>query len=182
MNAPLISISHISAVIQGQKVLDDISFHINEGHHWAIIGKSGSGKSVLLKAIVGKQGITAGSISNNFKPAAQYNVAEPLASQRMALIESRHHFRNFSNTSDFYYQQRYNSSDSEDALTVEQYLRAILTHVTEEHYWTLERAIDRLRLADLYQKQLIKLSNGETKRLRIAAALVSLNGHTGIRR
>ena len=40
----------------------------------------------------------------------------------IALVESRHHFRNLSNTSDFYYQQRYNSSDSEDALTVEEYL------------------------------------------------------------
>ncbi|NCD68953.1 ATP-binding cassette domain-containing protein [Mucilaginibacter agri] len=172
MNTPLVDINRISAVIQGQQVLSDISIQINTGGHWAVIGKSGSGKSVLLKAIAGKQGITAGSITNNFKPSADKHTAEPLTSQRVALIESRHHFKNFSNTSDFYYQQRYNSSDSEDAMTVEQYLSAILAHITEDHYWTLEKAVDRLRLTDLYQKQLIKLSNGETKRLRIAAALV----------
>jgi molybdate transport system ATP-binding protein len=169
----LLSLQHINAAIQNQKILDNISLDINQGNHWAIIGKSGSGKSVLLKAMIGKQGISGGSIFYNFKSSDDLtNTAEPLASQRMALIESRHHFKNFSNTSDFYYQQRYNSSDSEDALTVEQYLSAILAHVTKAHYWTLEKAVDRLRLTDLYQKQLIKLSNGETKRLRIAAALV----------
>lgn len=172
MNTPLTCIGHICAAIQGQKVLDNISLNINAGTHWAIIGKSGSGKSVLLKAIIGKQSIKAGSITHNFTPSSQHNAAEPLASQRMALIESRHHFKNFSNTSDFYYQQRYNSSDSEDALTVEQYLNAISAHVIEEHYWTMEKSAERLRLTELYQKQLIKLSNGETKRLRIAAALV----------
>jgi molybdate transport system ATP-binding protein len=169
----LLSLQHINAAIQNQKILNGISLEIAQGHHWAIIGKSGSGKSALLKAMIGKQAISGGTISYNFKFADDLtNTAEPLASQRMALIESRHHFKNFSNTSDFYYQQRYNSSDSEDALTVEQYLNSILAHVTDEHYWTLEKALDRLRLTDLYQKQLIKLSNGETKRLRIAAALV----------
>jgi molybdate transport system ATP-binding protein len=169
----LLSLQHINAAIQNQKILDNISLDINQGHHWAIIGRSGSGKSVLLKAMIGKQAISDGNILYNFNSSDDItNTAEPLASQRMALIESRHHFKNFSNTSDFYYQQRYNSSDSEDALTVEQYLSAILTHVTKEHYWTLEKALDRLRMTDLYQKQLIKLSNGETKRLRIAAALV----------
>ncbi len=32
--------------------------------------------------------------------------------------EQQHHFKNRSNTSDFYYQQRYNASDSEDTITV----------------------------------------------------------------
>ena len=36
---------------QNNKILNDISFHINKGESVAIIGKSGTGKSVLLKHI-----------------------------------------------------------------------------------------------------------------------------------
>jgi len=38
---------------QNNKILNDISFHINKGESVAIIGKSGTGKSVLLKHING---------------------------------------------------------------------------------------------------------------------------------
>ena len=38
------------------------------------------------------------------------------------MIEHTESFKNLSNVSDFYYQQRYNSFDAEDALTVEQEL------------------------------------------------------------
>ena len=33
-------------------------------------------------------------------------------------ISQQHHFKNLSNTTTFYYQQRFNSGDSEDALMV----------------------------------------------------------------
>ena len=39
-------------------------------------------------------------------------------------VEHRNEFKNLSNQSNFYYQQRYNSSESEDALTVTQELNA----------------------------------------------------------
>ncbi|WDF56983.1 ATP-binding cassette domain-containing protein [Mucilaginibacter sp. KACC 22063] len=169
---PLLYLEHISASIQNQRILNDISLTVNKDQHWAIIGKSGSGKSALLKAIAGKQSISGGAINYYFQPSENHNPAETITSQHIALIESRHHFKNFSNTADFYYQQRFNSSDSEDALTVEQYLAAIELKAAPHHYWTLERVIDRLNLKSLFDKEIIKLSNGETKRLRIASALI----------
>lgn len=171
MNSLLLSAEHVSARIQNQIILNDVTLTVQRGCHWAIIGKSGSGKSSLLKAIAGKQSICGGAIKYYFEESAGHHSIETLASQNIALIESRHHFKNFSNTSDFYYQQRYNSSDAEDAMTVQQYLGNIEQEAAH-HYWTMERAIERLRLKNLFDKQIIKLSNGETKRLRIAAALV----------
>ncbi len=84
------------------------------------------------------------------------------------MVELLHHFRNLSNTSDFYYQQRYNSSDSEDALTVEQYLRSIKPFSDKHTYWTFDNTLKKAAFRKYLQnKQLIvKLSpNGETKRL-----------------
>jgi molybdate transport system ATP-binding protein len=89
----------------------------------------------------------------------------------LALVEPKHNFKNLSNTTDFYYQQRYNSSDSEDALTVAEYLYSI-EHVPGDHHWQHDNVVSLLKLDSLLQKQIIKLSNGETKRLRLATALL----------
>ncbi len=52
MSTPLLEIRGISKSFQGQSVLRDVSFSVNQGSITALIGKSGEGKSVLLKHIV----------------------------------------------------------------------------------------------------------------------------------
>lgn len=49
----MIQIRHLSRSFNGQKVLDDLNLTIPAGKITVIIGRSGSGKSVLLKHIVG---------------------------------------------------------------------------------------------------------------------------------
>lgn len=48
-----------------QKVLDGVSFDINKGEFFGIVGRNGSGKSTLLKLIAGVYYPTAGSIEIN---------------------------------------------------------------------------------------------------------------------
>jgi molybdate transport system ATP-binding protein len=117
---------------------------ISNGQTWAITGDSQSGHSNLLHSAYNKHS---------------------------ELVSYKHHFRNLSNTTDFYYQQRYNSIDSEDALTVRQYLVAEASS-TNNQYWNPEKVIQYLHLENLLDETLIKLSNGETRRLLIAAALI----------
>lgn len=152
----------------------NLSFSIKKGESWALIGKSGSGKSALLHTIAGRFNITGGSINYHFSEKDYPEGGDSLLSwqKRVALVEPRHHFRNLSNTTDFYYQQRYNSSDSEDALTVEQYLQSVSMSSSESTYWTFGKTAALLKLGELLNKQIIKLSNGETKRLMLAAALL----------
>ncbi|HEY9000231.1 MAG TPA: ATP-binding cassette domain-containing protein [Mucilaginibacter sp.] len=176
MNTALLSIDHATLKLGNTTVFSDLNFTVNNGENWALIGESGSGKSALLQIIAGKLHISAGSIHYYFHQEYlkehHSDDAHLTFHKLIGFVEPRHHFRNLSNTSDFYYQQRYNSSDSEDALTVEEYLGSIKHYSETPGYWDLSKVMQRLNLEVLKSKQLIKLSNGETKRLLIAAALI----------
>ncbi|MDB5023003.1 MAG: ATP-binding cassette protein [Mucilaginibacter sp.] len=176
MDTPLLSVNHAVLKIGSTTVFNNLNFQVDKGENWALIGDSGSGKSALLQVIAGKFHLSSGSIRyyfhENFLQKHHPDDAHLTFHRLIALVESRHHFRNLSNTSDFYYQQRYNSSDSEDALTVEEYLSAIKPFFDGPACWSLPKTLQRLKLDELKDKQLIKLSNGETKRLMIAVALL----------
>jgi molybdate transport system ATP-binding protein len=176
MNAPLLSIENVTVRYLNNTIFKHLTFNITKGENWALIGESGSGKSALLQTIAGRFNVTGGEVKYHFfdEFLAQHPTGnEALTHQKLiSLVESKHHFKNRSNTSNFYYQQRYNSSDSEDALTVDEYLSTIKPASGDGLYWNLEKVITTLNLVSLRSKELIKLSNGETKRLMLAAALL----------
>lgn len=160
----VLQVNSITVRGYGDVILKDLSFTINEHQQWAIVGPSGSGKTSLLHALQ-RSGFTSGNISvstiNNIVP-------------KMILVEQQHHFKNLSNTSNFYYQQRFNSSDSEDAITVNEALTNCLSATEKRLALTAEadHIVDLLRLRKLLEVKLIQLSNGENKRLQIAQALL----------
>lgn len=172
----MLSIKHLTVRFLNNILFSNLTFNVNKGEYWALVGESGSGKSALLQTIAGRFNITGGSIEysffNDFLKKHPFDGINLTYHKLIALVEPKHHFRNLSNTSEFYYQQRFNSSDSEDVLTVEQYLKAIISIPVQNIYWDFEKTITRLKLLPLLDKQLIKLSNGETKRLMLAAALL----------
>lgn len=176
MASTLFTAHNITVRFLNNVLFNNLDFTISKGESWAIVGESGSGKSALLQTIAGNFNITGGEVRYHFFEdyLAQHpdNPGHLTHHKLIAMVEAKHHFKNLSNTGDFYYQQRYNSMDSEDALTVEQYLHTIKPAPQPNPYWHFDKIIGTLKLDKLSQKQLIKLSNGETKRLRIAAALL----------
>jgi phospholipid/cholesterol/gamma-HCH transport system ATP-binding protein len=53
MSAPAVEFSHVSKSFGGRPVLDDVSFQVAAGRSVCILGRSGTGKSVALKHVVG---------------------------------------------------------------------------------------------------------------------------------
>jgi molybdate transport system ATP-binding protein len=146
----------------GQTILNNISFQIEPGEQWAITGPSGSGKTTLLKTFAGRQFHTGHITIHEDNPAVK---------KKVVLVEQQHHFKNLSNTSNFYYQQRFNSQDAEDAITVEEDLRNAIAKnkaATED----LTELAELFDIKKLYTERLIQLSNGENKRLQIVKALL----------
>jgi len=157
-NSPLgdggIIVTNLSVKLQGNTLLDGISFSLQLNQHLAIVGASGSGKTTLAKALCGKvfhQGTVefSGKLTINF-------------------VEQHYHFKTRSNTQDFYYQQRYNSFDNNDALTVEEELQLVSTDETK-----IDSLLSELQLDHRKQSPLLHLSSGEHKRFQLIKALLS---------
>ena len=58
----MIDIKHLSKYFNDQKVLDDISLHVDAGEIFAIVGHSGAGKSTLLRCINGLESFSGGEV------------------------------------------------------------------------------------------------------------------------
>jgi molybdate transport system ATP-binding protein len=142
------------SVIRQACLLNDISFALSEGEHLLITGSSGSGKTTLAKAIAGKM---------FYKGSVTFDKDQP----KIIFVEQHYFFKTLSNTNDFYYQQRYNSFDSEDALTVAQELLKITADESE-----IEELLTRLDLFHRRNDSLLHLSSGEHKRFQLVKAFL----------
>jgi len=135
-------------------LLDNISFELNEGEHLLVTGSSGSGKTTLAKAIASKI---------FYKGSMRFNNEQP----KIIFVEQHYFFKTLSNTNDFYYQQRYNSFDSNDAMTV---IQELLTITEDEN--VIEELLTQLQLNHRRNDSLLHLSSGEHKRFQLVKAFL----------
>ncbi len=49
----ILSVKNLSVELEGEKIIDDLSFDVKEGETFVILGPNGAGKTVLLKALLG---------------------------------------------------------------------------------------------------------------------------------
>jgi molybdate transport system ATP-binding protein len=138
----------ISVRLGSELVLDGVSLKVEIGQTLAITGSSGSGKTSLAKVITGDL-FHGGTVQFT-------GFTDPV---RVEFIAQEHNFKNLSNTSDFYYQQRFNASESDQSLIVSDLLSV-------DNEW-----IDLLHLRGLLDRPILQLSNGENKRLQLAQKL-----------
>jgi molybdate transport system ATP-binding protein len=148
----LAKMAAVSVSLGAKPVVSNISFTILPGQLTAIVGPMGSGKTSLAKALAGRL-FRTGDV--------WFQSRNPDKRAHLMLVEQQHHFKNRSNLSDFYLQQRFNSSDCEDAYTVEEELAGL-----ELGDW-----VALFELEGLLKRPLIQLSNGENKRLQIVKSL-----------
>jgi ATP-binding cassette subfamily F protein 3 len=58
----ILEVSHVSKAFNGDEVLKDVTFHINEHSKTALVGKNGCGKSTIIKMLAGEYSPDSGSI------------------------------------------------------------------------------------------------------------------------
>jgi molybdate transport system ATP-binding protein len=169
----LISIHQATVKALDKVAFEKLNFYWSSGQHWAILGESGADQQLFLDLIGGKALLVKGDVIRPFAEAYQLEMSTKgeVNSFRdlISEVSQRYVFKNKSNLQNFYFQQRFNSLESDDALTVGEYLDEL---DKRPGTWTVAGVIELLKLDDLVDKSLIKLSNGETRRLAIAGALL----------
>ncbi|MEP7320780.1 MAG: ATP-binding cassette domain-containing protein [Saprospiraceae bacterium] len=153
MSIPTLELLDVQIQVADKTILKDINLQLFEGDQLAITGPSGSGKTTLAKAIAGKI-YYQGKIKFNSSIA-----------KGICYVGQQHQFANKSNTYDFYYQQRFNALDADDALTVREVLLGSLKEV--------EDITCMMHLNHLLDEPLLHLSNGEHKKLQLSKLLLN---------
>jgi molybdate transport system ATP-binding protein len=170
MAEKFLELEQVTVQTGGVTLLEKLDLQINRGEQWAITGPSGSGKTVLAHTLTGGHFYT-GRIDGG--------------DRRIAVVEQQHRFRNRPGATDLYYQQRWNSSDADQTITVAQELAEYagwkngvtvgMEGATVGKDGTRaggEEWLDSLHIRPLLEKTLIQLSNGENKRVQLAIALL----------
>jgi molybdate transport system ATP-binding protein len=165
MDPFFLALEQVQVNLGGQTVLQDINFFIRPAEQWAITGPSGSGKTVLAHTLAGRH-FFSGKISAAFGNPETFH-------RLVTVVEQQHRFKDITNRSDFYYQQRYNSFDTEQTITVREELATYQTgNNTITAGFTLDGLLRLLNIEHLLPERLIQLSNGENKRLQLMKALL----------
>jgi molybdate transport system ATP-binding protein len=153
----LLMVKDIEVQLSGKTVINQVSFDVHEGECLAIIGPNGSGKSTLVKALGG----------NFFSKGSIDFLSKDGCDPYIVTITQQHHFKNLSNTNSFYYQQRFNSYDAGDSLSV---YNALLNLGAGKD--AIMETLELTGMSHTLNNPLIQLSNGEHKRFQLAKAIL----------
>ncbi len=83
----ILSLSKVGKEFSGETLFQNISFDINTKDNIALIGKNGTGKSTLLKMIVGDLPVELGEIHKNSKAKIGYLSQDVISSKEHSLLD-----------------------------------------------------------------------------------------------
>lgn len=157
-NETVIEISDLCKSFGTQYVLKNFSMKLYNGENLVILGKSGSGKSVLIKCIVGLLRSDSGTIK-----VFDHEVTT-LTSQKMGEIRQKIGFL-------------FQSGALYDSMTVKENLefplRRIRTHLKQKEIDAkITEVLENVGLADALNKMPSQLSGGMRKRISLARTIV----------
>ena len=154
----MIKADHISKSFDGRVVLDDVSVEFDTGTTNLVIGKSGSGKTVLLKCLVGLHEVDSGSIWYDDIDFTALGFKERKAIRRdIGML--------------------FQGGALLDSSTVEENVKLPLDLFTsqseKEKMERVDFCLQRVRLEDANHLYPAELSGGMIKRVAIARAIVT---------
>lgn len=158
----VITLHDVSLRKNGNEILKNVNWEVNEGEHWAILGLNGSGKTSLLNIITGYHFATTGEVSVLGNIFGSTNLPE--LRKEIGYVSSS--LERFSQVMDY-------ETVEEIVVSGKFASFGIYEHVSDVDWQKAERILTKLRLDYLLRKPYQYLSQGEKRRVLIARALMS---------
>ena len=153
----MIEVRQLRKRFRDQQVLDGVDLAIASGESLVIIGRSGGGKSVLLKHLVGLSHPDSGQVLVNGRDIAHLNERELLTVRRK-------------------FGMLFQSAALFDSLTVEENIAFVLSrerqHTSGEIAKRVAEALEMVDLPGTQKKKPAELSGGMRKRVGLARAII----------
>ena len=142
------------------RLAQPVTVALSAGEHIAVVGPNGGGKSLLVDTLLGKYPLKEGSLVYDFSPSVTNTVYDDV--KYIA-------FRDTYGAADanYYYQQRWNAHDQEDAPEVREMLGEIKDEVLKQELFEL------FRIEPMLDKKIILLSSGELRKFQLTKALLT---------
>jgi phospholipid/cholesterol/gamma-HCH transport system ATP-binding protein len=155
---PVLTIKGLRKAFKGHEVLRGVDLHVNKGENLVVLGKSGSGKSVLIKCLVGLEWPDEGEInifgkdllSLNYKELNEVRLRTGFLFQNAALYDSMTVRENL-------------------AFPLRQHKK---TMTKEKKESLILEMLDNVGLVDSIDQMPSKLSGGQSKRIGLARTLI----------
>lgn len=152
----ILEIQDITAGYGNGDIIKNISFSLNKGEFLSVLGRNGSGKSTMIKAIQGLLRDISGKILVDGKEMLSYKPRE--LAQKMAYVPQL-----FEVSFEF---------TVEEVILMGRYVhQGKFTGITAEDRSIIEEIMDLTEITRLKDKKIAHLSGGERQRVFIARAL-----------
>ena len=148
-----VTLKHITKKFRNITALDDVSFHVNDGEFFVLLGPTGAGKTTTLRVIAGLEKPNTGTVEFD---GAAVTLLTP-ADRDVAFV-----FQQYS---------LYPTMSVYDNLAFP--LRSPIRQIPEDEIKTkIQAAAEILRITHLLERKTAKLSGGEMQRVSIGRAIV----------
>lgn len=157
MNKPIVKVDNLSFSYRNNKVLDDISYYIEEGDFVGIIGPNGSAKSTLLKLMVGLLKPDQGNIELFGKKIEHFKDFEKIGYISQYVREFNQMF----------------PATVEEVVSANLYSNGGFFRGFKKDSEKINKALKIVEMEEFHKRKIGNLSGGQKQRVFIARALVN---------
>ena len=155
-----IKLTEVMPRIPEVRMAEPTSLEIRKGEQVAIVGENGAGKSMLVDLIMGKYPLQQGSLEYDFSPSPWKE-----AYKNIKHISFRDTFG--SSDTNYYYQQRWNSTDLEEVPLV----KDLIGNYEESDFQ--RQLFELFHVDEMLDKPIILLSSGEMRKFQLTKMLLT---------
>jgi molybdate transport system ATP-binding protein len=153
----------------GKLVLEHTSWSVRKGEHWAVVGPTGAGKTLLARALCREIPLIHGEVHYYFNPE-DFPDGRPFPRSGEVLVFSAETHREFLRRYSDYTQARFESVEGEGPPTVSSILRPEPGRKAKRGLRA--RLLNFLGLNELLQRPVHLLSHGESRKVFLARLLL----------